>query len=110
MGDGAEIGLSDELGIFGEEPALATRYRRPPRGAPYIELILSGDQVNAPVGDIDANPVAIADQRKRAADRCKTAAYGLGCARKAASGTQLVRRNFMTVGVMRCASMKSSGS
>jgi len=69
MGDGAEIGLPDELGVFGEEPALVTWRRRPPRGTPCIQLTLSGDQVHAPVGEVDANPVAVADQGERAADR-----------------------------------------
>jgi len=39
MGDGAEIGLPDELGVFGEEPALVTRCRRPPSGTTRIELL-----------------------------------------------------------------------
>src|SRR5215469_14379314 len=69
MGDGAEIGLPDELGVFGEEPALVTRRRRPPGGAPCDQLVLSDEEVHAPVGDVDAHPVAIAHQRERAADR-----------------------------------------
>src|SRR6516225_9346179 len=42
MGDGAEIGLPDELGVFGEEPALVTGHRRPPQGTPCDQLALSG--------------------------------------------------------------------
>src|SRR6516225_1538658 len=69
VGDGPEIGLPDELGVFGEEPALVTRHRRPPSGTPCDQLVLCGDQVHAPVGDVDAHPLTVADQRKRAADR-----------------------------------------
>src|SRR6516162_250791 len=68
MGDGAEIGLPDELGVLGEEPALVTRYPRPPSGTSRVQLALSGDQIHTPVGDVDAHSVAVAYERERAAD------------------------------------------
>src|SRR5215469_18327195 len=69
VGDGAEIGLPDELGVFGEEPALVTGCRGAPQRTARCQFALAGDQVHAPVCDVDAHPVAVADQRERAADR-----------------------------------------
>jgi hypothetical protein len=43
VGDSADIGLPDELGVFGEKPALVTGYRRPPSGTPCDQLVLVGD-------------------------------------------------------------------
>src|SRR5262249_39202998 len=92
MGDGAEIGLADEPGVFGEEPALVARHRRPTRGTPGIQLTLAGDQVHPPVGDVDAHPVAVANQRQRATyrrlRRHMTDADAAGRTREAAVGDE----------------------
>jgi len=70
MGDGAEIGLPDELCVFGEEPAFVTGHWRAPYGTTRCQLAVAGEQVHAPVGNIDAHPITVADQCERAADRC----------------------------------------
>ena len=68
MGDCAEIGLADELGVFRQQPALVARNWRAPRGAARRQFALPGDQVHAPVRDVDPHPIAIAYESERAAD------------------------------------------
>ena len=46
MRDGAEIGLPDELGVFGEEPALVTRHRRAPYGTTRCQFALAREQIH----------------------------------------------------------------
>lgn len=74
MGDGAEIGLPDELCVFGEEPAFVTGHRRAPYGTTRGQFAVAGEQVHAAVCDVDANPITVADQSERAAD-CRLRRY-----------------------------------
>ena len=69
MGDGAEIGLPDELCVFGEKSAFVAGHRRAPYGTTRCQFACAGEQVHAAVGDVDADPITVADECERAADR-----------------------------------------
>ena len=90
MGDCAEIGLPDELGVFCQQPALVAGNWRAPLGAARGQLGLAGDQVHAPVRDVDPHPITIADEGEGAADgglgRHMADADAAGSTREAAVG------------------------
>src|SRR5580658_10429778 len=69
VGDRALVGLTDLGGVFGQEPRLVPRRCGPPRGAAAGEFGVVDQEIHPPGDAIDADPVAVAHQRQRSADR-----------------------------------------
>src|SRR4051794_13281580 len=69
MGDGAEMGGTDELGIFPERPRIVVGRARLPLRASPGELRLLHLHVDAALLRVDDDAVAVAQQGDWAADR-----------------------------------------
>ena len=69
MRHGAGVGLADDMRIFGEQSSLVARCGRDPRGAAMRELVLLDQHIDALLVGIDADAIAVLDERERATDR-----------------------------------------